>query len=61
MNGTAIRSGRIQTLTKMLLNGKSWDDLRQRCVQWGVSKTTMNSYLDAVDNRIKILKAKASK
>ena len=50
-----IRNTRIQTLTKMALNGSTLEELRNHASHW-VSKKTVDEYLDEVTNRLGELK-----
>lgn len=51
MNKEYIRNTRIQTLTKMALNGATMDQLRSHASHWA-SKKTVDEYLDEVTNRL---------
>lgn len=55
MKADQIRSIRLRTLLQLALNGSDIDQLRERCMMWGVTKQTENSYIDAVVNRIKVM------
>lgn len=43
-----IRHFRIVELRNMALQGKTLDELKQRCEQWKVGNTTQESYIDEV-------------
>lgn len=51
MNKEYIRNTRIQTLTKMALNGATMDQLRSHASHWA-SKKTVDEYMDEVSNRL---------
>ena len=51
MDKSYIRNTRIQTLTKMALNGATIQQLRDHASHWA-SKKTVNEYLDEVTNRL---------
>lgn len=55
MKADQVRSIRLRQLLQMALNGSNEEQLRQKCMMWGVTKQTEDSYLNAVINRIKIM------
>lgn len=50
-----IRNQRIQTLTKMALNGATLEQLRSHASHWA-SKKTVDGYIDEVINRLNKIK-----
>jgi len=48
MNRKGIRHNRIIELRAMALKGCSLEELKTRCMQYGISKPTMNNYIDEV-------------
>ena len=55
MDKSYIRNTRIQTLTKMALNGATLKELNDKALHWA-SKKTVDEYLDEVTNRLRKLK-----
>ena len=55
MDKSYIRNTRIQTLTKMALNGATLEQLRIHASHWA-SKKTVDEYLDEVSNRLNKIK-----
>lgn len=51
MNNSYIRNTRIQTLTKMALNGATMEQLRNKASHWASSKT-VDDYIDEVVRRL---------
>jgi hypothetical protein len=49
------RSIRLNTLLKLALNGASELQLREKCMYWGVTKPTENSYINSVVTRLKVM------
>lgn len=43
-----IRHMRIIQLRNMALQGCKIEELKAKCVKWGISSTTMNSYISEV-------------
>jgi hypothetical protein len=56
MKADQVRSIRMRSLLQMALNGSSEIQLREKCMMWGVTKQTQDSYVNGVINRIKIMK-----
>lgn len=52
MNPKGVRHNRILELRGMALTGHSLEDLHVRCINWGVSKGTMYSYVNEVIDSI---------
>ena len=56
MKADQVRSIRLGQLLDMALNGSNEEQLREKCMMWGVTKQTENSYVNSVINRIRIMK-----
>jgi|APSaa5957512493_1039668.scaffolds.fasta_scaffold524703_1 hypothetical protein len=56
MKADQVRSIRLRSLLQMALNGSNEEQLREKCMMWGVTKQTENSYVNSVINRIRIMK-----
>ena len=56
MKADQVRSIRLRSLLQLALNGANENKLREKCIMWGVTKQTENSYIDSVINRIKVMK-----
>jgi len=56
MKADHVRSIRLRSLLQLALNGANEIKLREKCIMWGVTKQTENSYIDSVINRIKVMK-----
>ena len=56
MKADQVRSIRLRSLLQMALNGSNEKQLREKCMMWGVTKQTENSYVNSVINRIRIMK-----
>ena len=56
MKADEVRSIRLRSLLQMALNGSNEEQLREKCMMWGVTKQTENSYVNSVINRIRIMK-----
>ena len=56
MKADHVRSNRLNQLLRLALNGANENKLREKCIMWGVTKQTENSYIDSVINRIKVMK-----
>ena len=55
MKADQTRSIRLNTLLKMALSGADESQLREKCMFWGVTKTTENSYIQSVVTRLKVM------
>ena len=47
-----IRQNRISELTRRALKGQSLSQLMSRCVEWKLSPSTINSYIEEVRDRL---------
>ena len=56
MKADQVRSIRLRSLLQMALNVSNEEQLREKCMMWGVTKQTENSYVNSVINRIRIMK-----
>ena len=56
MKADQVRSIRLRSLLQLALNGANENKRREKCIMWGVTKQTENSYIDSVINRIKVMK-----
>jgi hypothetical protein len=56
MKADQVRSIRLRSLLQLALNGANEIKLREKCIMWGVTKQTENSYIESVINRIKVMK-----
>jgi len=56
MKADHVRSIRLRSLLQLALNGANEIKLREKCIMWGVTKQTENSYIESVINRIKVMK-----
>ena len=56
MKADQVRSNRLNQLLRLALNGANEIKLREKCIMWGVTKQTENSYIESVINRIKVMK-----
>ena len=52
MKADQIRSIRLRSLLQMALNGANEIKLREKCMMWGVTKQTENSYIETLLARI---------
>ncbi len=50
------RATRIMKLTELAQKGRSESQLRHVCDQWGVTDSTQNSYIKAVNARLEKIK-----
>jgi len=53
MNNEERKSHRLNRLLTMALDGKTLQELEQKCDSWGISPNTKKSYLNAVSARLK--------
>ncbi len=52
------RSLRLQILTNMALNGKTYDEIYSKILTWGVAEQTAKSYMKAIVSRVLLLQTK---
>ena len=55
MKADQVRSIRLRSLLQMALNGANEIKLREKCMMWGVTKQTEDSYVNSVINRIRVM------
>ena len=56
MNYEQRRATRIMKLTELAQKGRNESQLRHVCEQWGVTDSTQNSYIKAVNARLEKVK-----